>query len=97
MSCDGREVFAGDQINVFIRPELVELTGDPAKGDFPAVVKERTFLGEKVEYVLEVEGQLLGATAYASAVSNLFAPMETIGVRLQPAHLMILPEEGEMP
>jgi len=97
VSCDGREVFAGDRINVFIRPELVELTGDPAKGDFPAVVRERTFLGEKVEYVLEVEGHPLGATAYASAVSSLFAPMETIGVRLQPDHLMILPEEGEVP
>jgi ABC-type Fe3+/spermidine/putrescine transport system ATPase subunit len=89
----GREVVAGEQVRVFIRPELVELTGDPAQGDFPATVKERTFLGEKVEYVLEAGGERLAATAFASAVSGLFAPTETIGIRLQPAHLMMLPEE----
>ena len=97
VSGNGREVHTGDWVRVFIRPELVELTGDPANGHFPAMVKERTFLGEKVEYVLEAEGQPLGATAFASAVSGLFSPTETIGVRLQPAHLMILPEEGEIP
>jgi ABC-type Fe3+/spermidine/putrescine transport system ATPase subunit len=89
----GHEAAAGGRRNVFIRPELVEVTRDPAQGHFPAVVKERTFLGEKVEYVMEVEGQRLGATAYASSPAGMFMPGETVGVRLRPDHLMLLPEE----
>ena len=61
------------------------------------MVKERTFLGEKVEYVLEAEGQRMWATAYAAAAAGLYASGKTIGVRLEPAHLMILPEEVQLP
>ncbi len=93
----GHEAVAAGPVNVFIRPELVAMTGDPAQGHFPATIRERTFLGEKVEYVMEVEGQRLGATAYASSLAGMFAPRETVGVQFQPDHLMILPEEEEMP
>jgi iron(III) transport system ATP-binding protein len=82
-----------EPLKVFIRPELIELVGDPSQGHFPAKVRDRTFLGEKVEYVLETEGQHLGATAFASAASGTYTPGETVGVRLHPSHLMILPEE----
>ena len=87
----------GAAVRVFIRPELIELVAEPASGHFPAMVKERTFLGEKVEYVLEAEGQRMWATAYAAAAAGLYASGQTIGVRLEPAHLMILPEEGQSP
>jgi ABC-type Fe3+/spermidine/putrescine transport system ATPase subunit len=93
----GRQPAAGEHLKAFIRPELIELLGDPAKGDFPALVKDRTFLGEKVEYFLEAGGEPLGATAYASAATGIFAPGETIGIRLEPAHLMVLPEEEDLP
>jgi iron(III) transport system ATP-binding protein len=87
----------GATVQAFIRPEMVELTGDPAQGDFPARVTDRTFLGEKVEYVLEAQGHSLAATAYASAAAVLHAPGGLIGVRLPPDHLMLLPEEEASP
>ena len=97
ISGSGHEAMAGGRVNVFIRPELVEIIGDPSQGHFPATIKERTFLGEKVEYVLEIEGQRLGATAYATSPAGMFAPQETVGVCFQPDHLMILPEEEGVP
>jgi ABC-type Fe3+/spermidine/putrescine transport system ATPase subunit len=93
----GRTAAPGDPVRVFVRPEVVALTADPARGHFPAVVQERTFLGEKVEYVLEADGERLGATAFAAEVSALHAPGAAVGVHLQPDHLMILPEEEPTP
>jgi iron(III) transport system ATP-binding protein len=93
----GRQAAAGEAVRVFIRPEMVALVGDPAQGDFPARVTARTFLGEKVEYVLEAGGAPLGATAYASAATTLHPPGATVGVRLPAEHLMLLPEEKDLP
>ncbi|MFZ7127888.1 MAG: ABC transporter ATP-binding protein [Desulfobacterales bacterium] len=89
----GRNPAAGDVVSVYVRPELIDLVPDPSKGHFPATVKERTFLGEKVEYVLEVEGHRLGATAFASESSGIHSPGRTVGVCLGSAGLMLLPEE----
>src|SRR5712692_6102962 len=56
----------GQRVLVVLRPESLTLVPESAKAGenevvAPGVVKSRTFLGEKVEYVVEVAGVLLQA------------------------------------
>ena len=55
---------AGGTIQVFIRPEAVTLTRETGGDLLRGVVFERTFLGEKADYLLEMDGGRLSATAY---------------------------------
>jgi len=77
----------------FVRPELVELVPEADAGHFPAVVTERTFLGEKVEYGLEAEGVRLTAVAYAPAGATVLAPRQRVGARLAEGGVRLLKEE----
>ena len=60
---------AGQRVLVVLRPESLTLVPEAAKAGenevvAPGVVRNRTFLGEKVEYVVEVAGVLLQAVTY---------------------------------
>jgi iron(III) transport system ATP-binding protein len=59
----------GDRLFLVIRPESLTLLPEAAKAPYgelmvPGVVRSRTFLGEKVEYTIEVGGALLHAVTY---------------------------------
>ena len=59
----------GQHLFLVLRPESLTLVGDSAKATdgevvVPGVVRSRTFLGEKVEYAVEVAGALLQAVTY---------------------------------
>jgi iron(III) transport system ATP-binding protein len=86
---------SGRTIQVFIRPEAVTLTrradGDLLRG----VVTERTFLGEKADYLLEMEGGRLFATAYDPLRHGTFAVGETVGVGIDSGVIHILKGGGE--
>ena len=84
---------AGSELKAYVRPERVQLTAQPQSGDFQARISDRTFLGEKVDYRLEAEGCSLWATAHPPASGDTFATSQTVGVRLNENHLMLLPEE----
>jgi ABC-type Fe3+/spermidine/putrescine transport system ATPase subunit len=50
----------GDPVRLVVRPEAIRLDAD--EEGFPAVVRRSTYLGELIEYDLEIDGQLLIAT-----------------------------------
>ena len=59
----------GQRLSLVLRPESLTLLPESAKaaeGEIvvPGIVRGRTFLGEKVEYAVEVAGALLHATSY---------------------------------
>ena len=89
------DLSGGTDVQVCVRPEMVRLVADLASADFQAGIVERSFLGEKVEYTLETAGCSFLAAAHAPAGQDGFAPGRTVGVRLDPEQLMVLPEGDE--
>jgi len=83
----------GRTIQVFIRPEAITLTREAGGDLLRGVVVERTFLGEKADYLLEMDGGRLSATAYDPLRRGTFAVGETVGVGIEPAVIHILREE----
>jgi iron(III) transport system ATP-binding protein len=75
-------VEVGQHLSVFVRPESVQLLSDMEQGQLRGVILERTFLGEKVDYVLEVDGYHLSATSYDPLQHGTFCPNQEVGVRL---------------
>jgi ABC-type Fe3+/spermidine/putrescine transport system ATPase subunit len=88
---------AGEDLKVFVRPEMIQLTPNPVSAHFKARIVERTFLGEKVEYGVEAGGVTLSVSAPAASAPDLFALQQTVGVHLDPDHLMLLPGEEPTP
>ena len=85
----------GQKVNIFVRPESVELTSDRREGQFKGKILEKTFLGEKVDYLLDIDGHLLNATSYDPLRHGTFSPQQEVGVRLAENSLQILQEEGQ--
>ena len=85
-------VAAGATVRLVIRPETIEL--DPAaSGDgLPATVETRTFLGEKVEYQVRVESEVLQVTSYDPVQKGLFAPGQRVTLSLPTDGIHLLPE-----
>ncbi len=89
------QVHPGQKLNVFVRPELVKLDKDVRQGQFKGVVKERTFLGEKVDYVLDIDGHQLSATSYDPFQHETFSLNQELGVYLNEKSIKILKQEEE--
>ncbi len=85
---------AGQKIQVFIRPEAVTLTREIGGDLITGVVAERTFLGEKADYLLEMGEGRLSATAYDPLRHGTFSVGEKVGVGIDPGVIHILKEGG---
>lgn len=83
------------KINVFIRPEFVQLSKKAEEKELKGIIIERVFLGEKVELTLDVYGQLLNVISYnAFEYGNLLVNQE-IGVFLPEKELKIFKKKGD--
>lgn len=83
-------ISVGQKPNVFVRPELVKLSNQTGPGLLSAVVTERTFLGEKIEYVLKINGYDLNATAFDPLQRNTFSPGQKVAVEFAETGIQIL-------
>jgi len=86
-------VSSGQKVSVFIRPECVELTGEIGKGELKGRIVEKTFLGEKVDYLLELDGCRLSATSYDPLRHGTYPLHREVGIRLNPKAISILKKE----
>jgi ABC-type Fe3+/spermidine/putrescine transport system ATPase subunit len=82
----------GDKIKIFIRPESIELTRGIEEGQLKGLILEKTFLGEKADYQVEVNGQPLNATSYDPFLHETFASNVEVGVFLNERAIKILKE-----
>jgi iron(III) transport system ATP-binding protein len=87
---------AGQAVSLVLRPESVGLLPERAAAPAadvtaPGVVRGRTFLGEKVEYTVEVVGSaLLQAVAYDPLRHGVFDAGTRVQVACAPASLRLL-------
>ncbi len=77
------------KINVFIRPEFVQLSKKTEEKELKGVIIERVFLGEKVELTLDVYGQLLNVISYNAFEYGDLLVNQEIGVFLPEKELKI--------
>jgi ABC-type Fe3+/spermidine/putrescine transport system ATPase subunit len=89
-----QEVQPGQEVRAFIRPEFLELCSTPGEGHFTAVIVERTFLGEKVEYGLEVGGTRMTVVAHPQSGGGVLPLKKRVGVRLHGENVRLL-QKGE--
>jgi len=80
----------GDPVRLVVRPEAIRL--DAAEADFPAVVRRSTYLGELIEYDLEIDGQLLIATESDVSRTEVYSEGAQIHVSFHKDAVYCLPK-----
>jgi iron(III) transport system ATP-binding protein len=81
----------GQAAILVIRPEMVEI--DPPEGQVEATVRRATYLGNVVEYDVEVAGQLLALVEYDPRHTTVHPEGQTVGLRFLEDCLYVLPEQ----
>ena len=89
----------GQRLFLVLRPESLTLVPESAKASegevvVPGVVRSRMYLGEKVEYAVEVAGTLLEALTYDPARRRLFDVGARVGVSCEAASVRALTAES---
>ena len=92
------EYAAGQRVYLVLRPESLTLVPEstkPAAGEaiVPGVVRSRMFLGEKVEYEVEVAGALLQVVGYDPARRGVMDVDARVGVSCDAASIRPLARE----
>ena len=73
-----------------VRPEAIAI----GKGDgLAGIVKVRTYLGEKMEYEVEVAGQMLQIVRFNPPPSERFEPGDPVNVRLPHEGVQLLAKD----
>jgi iron(III) transport system ATP-binding protein len=80
------------RVRLGVRPETIELSR-PSAGLVPGLVESRTFLGEKVEYVVRWGALRLQVTAYDPIRRGTFAPGDGVAVTLTEGAVHVLSED----
>jgi iron(III) transport system ATP-binding protein len=88
----GLDVRPGERALAIVRPEAIEIAAP--SGGLEGKVVARTYLGEKMEYDIEVAGQRLQIVRFNPPPSERFAPGDTVTVRLPNEGVQLLPAEG---
>ncbi len=95
VSKGSRHFEPGQRVNVFVRPETIELVNAIDENSLKASVMERSFLGEKVDYLLDLDGHPIYATSYDPLRHETFSLHQEVGVRFNPDAITILKEAKE--
>jgi iron(III) transport system ATP-binding protein len=86
------ELAPGQMATLVVRPEMVEI--DPPEHQVQATVRRATYLGNVVEYDVEVAGQLLALVEYDPRHTTIHAEGQVMGLRFLEDCLYLLPEGG---
>ena len=80
----------GDPVRLVVRPEAIRL-GVGEEG-FPAIVRRSTSLGERIEYDLEIAGQLLIATESDVVRAEVYPEGKSITIAFHKDAVYCLPK-----
>lgn len=79
----------GAAVTLLIRPEMVEI--DPPQGQVEGIVRRATYLGNVIEYDVEVAGRLLALARHDPRHSMIHAEGQTVRLRFLEDCLYVLP------
>ena len=85
-----KAVAPGATVHLVVRPETIEILR-AAVGPMRATVESRTFLGEKIEYVVRCAGEALQVLRYNGEPDALVAEGATVSLRFGADAVAILP------
>ena len=89
---------AGDAVRLVVRPEAIAIAvattaaADHADGSLRATVTARTFLGEKIEYLLRCGDETLQVVRYDAGPGAIVAEGANVAVRFAAGAVTVLPE-----
>ena len=85
-----RELPLGTGATLVARPEMIEI--DPSQGQVDGIVRRAAYLGNVVEYDVEVGGQLLGVVEHDPRRTTIHPEGEVVRLRFLEDCLYVLPE-----
>lgn len=86
-----KKLVAGSTAHALIRPEAVQLKqADSNSNGLKGTVKFVTYLGEKIEYDLDVNGSEIKAVVYDPQMQSLFNPGEEVAVVLPQERISVV-------
>src|SRR5580704_7130871 len=85
ITISGEDLAAGDQVQLAVRPEAIELEDAAGDNSYPAEVRAVSFLGDHYLYELDLDGLALTATDTRSFAGP------AVTVRIPPAACRVLP------
>ena len=71
-------VAPGDKVHLVLRPEAIAIAANGEAGSIGGKVVSRTFLGEKIEYLLDVGGTTLQSVRYNAGPHDVVAEGEQV-------------------
>jgi len=86
-----RDFHAGEDVTLIVRPEMVQIkkTG----GLYEGVVRRAVYLGNEIEYLVEVSGSLILGVETDPRVTELFPEGETVTLSFAEDCVQVLPAE----
>jgi len=89
----GAGLARGDPVMLVVRPEAVAIAaGSGTAESLQAIVVARTFLGEKIEYLLRCAGQTLQVVRYDAGPGEVIGEGATVHVHFAADAVTVLPE-----
>jgi ABC-type Fe3+/spermidine/putrescine transport system ATPase subunit len=93
---EGARLAPGDHVRLVIRPESIAISNSPAQGgSLQATVTARTFLGEKIEYLVRCGGETLQVVRYDAGPGAAIPEGSNVTVRFAEDAVTVLPAEGK--
>jgi len=86
------EVKVGQTVLANVRPEAIAI-GARDGGGLGGTIMTRTYLGEKMEYEVDVSGQPLQIVRFNPPPSERFAPGDAVSIRLPRDGVQLLPKD----
>jgi len=80
---------SGEAVTLIIRPEMIQIKR--GGGGFPAVIQRAVYLGNAIEYNVDVGGQSLLGVEGDPAVTDLFAEGESVSLQFAEGSIQVLP------
>ena len=85
----------GDAVQFMVRPEALSIVREGEPGALRATVVSRSFLGEKIEYVLRCAGETLQSVRYNAGPDETVPEGAEVFLRLAEDAVNVLPQEPE--
>jgi len=82
----------GQAVTLIIRPEMISINGEnsPYKG----IIRRAVYLGNVVEYDIEIGGQMLTASETDPAKTVIYSEGEEVTIRFAETVIQVLPDQG---